>query len=321
MSAGGGLSMAVAVIGDTLLDVYWEIEKTEWDDAAGGWAYSVCSERSCPGGAANVAAAVRSLEREAELVSIIGDDAAGSVVSGLLQRCGVGLEHLSRAEGYETPVLTRLLGLESGSVRVDRVGGEHPGRRAGGSLNGLREALGRCAAAVVSDYGRVVTPAVAREAIFECRRRGVPLIVDPSPGSALWFEGATAFKLNRQEARQLLGDDSAPPEALASRICRRFSLDFAIVTNGADGAIVTTGDGDVLHAREETPCVNATGGGDVVAASMAAFLADGFGLADSLAAAVGAASRAVQTECTCSQAPCLSQGLDLRQCFTAPPLS
>jgi D-beta-D-heptose 7-phosphate kinase/D-beta-D-heptose 1-phosphate adenosyltransferase len=302
--------MGIAVIGDALLDIYRTIEKTEWDDAIDGWVYAVRRERSCPGGAASVAATVRALGRAADLVSIVGADVAGEQLLRLLCCRSIGVKHIERVGEFGTPVLTRLMDLDQvGSVRIDQTGGNPSGRRLGLSSIGMAEVLTNCDAAVASDYGRVIAPTTAQEAVAICRRRGVPLIVDPSVESAPWFEGATGFKLNLREARELVGDGSSECEVLASQICCRFLLDFVVITNGAEGATAVTDGGAITRAREDAICINPTGGGDAVAGGLAVSLADGFSLADSLATAVQAAARAVETACTCPRKPCLSDAV------------
>ena len=299
--------MAIVVIGDTMLDCYRTVVKSEWDAGIEAWAYETTEELRCPGGAANVAMNARALGAAAELVSVVGRDWAGQYALEFLMRARVGLEGTQSRSDYLTPCLMRVTGVAGvPGMRLDRGGGwcSTAGIASAGCWE---ERVNGAAVAVVADYGRYLDKTNARAIISACERRGVLLLVDATGNPAAWYKGSTALKVNRSQAEHLCGARGASAEALARRISSEYDLRFAVVTCAADGAVAVTAEGTVLSASHSAHCVNPTGGGDALLAGLAVGLAAGRSLQESLENGVFAAASAVGTRCTCPREPCVSK--------------
>jgi fructose-1-phosphate kinase PfkB-like protein len=137
-------------------------------------------------------------------------------------------------------------------------------------------------------YARLV--AMAREA-------GVPVALDARDEALLLgvSAGPQVVKVNTEEAGGLLGTKVETPEdarAAAEEIRWRMDGDgrAAIVTRGAEGAVVVTPDGAVLRARLYERGPYPVGSGDAFLGGLATALDRGSGWHDALALALGAAA-------------------------------
>lgn len=113
---------------------------------------------------------------------------------------------------------------------------------------------------------------VTRHALALARERGLRTMFNPSPihadFAALWQLIDLAV-LNRAEAEQLTG---SPDPAEACRRIRASGAGRAVVTAGADGAVMA--EGDAIHVAAAAPASvrDTTGAGDTFAAILAAAL-------------------------------------------------
>jgi sugar/nucleoside kinase (ribokinase family) len=138
---------------------------------------------------------------------------------------------------------------------------------------------------------------------------GTPLIVDvnlrlhwwPSRDEAVevvrsFCRGALLVKMNEEEARLLTGNDDAA--AAAHEVCASLEVGTAVVTLGADGALMRgAASADVPACRAQV--VDTTGAGDAVTGVLVAALAhsgfDPCAAAEALPLAVTVASRATES--------------------------
>src|SRR5688572_4643221 len=83
--------MKILIIGDAMLDRYWEGRVDRISPEAPVPVLQVTREFSRPGGAANVALNLMALGSEAELLTLLGDDEAGRELAKLLHAQGIEL--------------------------------------------------------------------------------------------------------------------------------------------------------------------------------------------------------------------------------------
>lgn len=244
------------------------------------------------GKGANQAAATVLGEAEVTLVGMVGDDAAGVAQRRDLSRRGVDVSLVSEATGVGT-------GSAFITVTPD---GENAVTVAPGANDRVRPEEVRAAAGVMSDADVLVAQleipldAVA-EAVDLCRgRTHVLLNAAPYrhlPGAVL--EGVDTLVVNEHEAALLVGGplvgiDGARDGATAMRAFGPWSV---IVTLGAAGAFLATGDRSTHIPAPDVSAVDTTGAGDVLVGTLAARLADGQSIERAVAFAVERASASV----------------------------
>src|SRR5271163_3259993 len=154
---------SVLVVGDAMLDryVYGEVERVSPEAPVP--VLAVQRELAMPGGAGNVVRNLGALGAAVAFVSVVGDDQAGSDLTGLIGG-QPGVEPWLLVEGGRaTTVKTRMVAQGQQLLRVDReqTTAIHPklGER---MLRIARDAMAATSLTVLSDYRKgVMTPEVA----------------------------------------------------------------------------------------------------------------------------------------------------------------
>jgi sugar/nucleoside kinase (ribokinase family) len=217
------------------------------------------------GGGANTAYMLAKLGTPAAMLTNIGADFFGDFITGVLTKAGVDL---SRAKKTPNTPVTAVM-----TVGGDRAFASYGGNGFDLGNNEITEAVnGR---GIVHSYlyysARFGLPRI-------CAEQGAHLSLDAGwgffpKGDELkkQLEGVWAFKLNRDEARELTGKHT-PEEMLniLSQLCPN-----VMITLGADGCAAIM-DGVVFHAKApRVRLVDTTGSGDAFAAGWLSGCADG----------------------------------------------
>jgi rfaE bifunctional protein kinase chain/domain len=280
----------LVVIGDIIADefIYGQVARVSREAPVLILKYD--STEIVGGGAANAANNAAALGAEVTLVGVAGrDEAARRLLKSLHAR--VAADAVVRPNGYRTPVKTRILagGVHSAKQQVVRIDRESAGLDMDAARNAVTEKLGqalaRCDAVLVSDYGSgLVTPAVVRHVVRELaertRRRRVPVLLD-SRYNLLAYRGLTACTPNENEVEQILGvriDDN--PQALADAgraILKRTKMEAVLVTRGSRGMALFEPNRPTEHIPiyGSDEIADVTGAGDTVIATVTLALAAG----------------------------------------------
>ncbi|HEY0385121.1 MAG TPA: PfkB family carbohydrate kinase [Pyrinomonadaceae bacterium] len=244
-----------------------------------------------PGGAANCAVNLASLDGHASLVGFVGEDEAGSALIDKLCAAKVKCDGVVTVPRGQTTRKVRILAGQMHStrqqvIRIDYESGAEiePALRAELRAR-LHEELASADAVIISDYNYGVaddeTIAALRAATQE---RGIPVLVD-SRFCLERFPGFTSATPNEDEVEQLLERKLVEaPEIAAAGIELRARLDYQalLVTRGSHGMLLVEAGAEPLHipavgARE---AVDVTGAGDTVIATYTMALASGASFAD-----------------------------------------
>jgi len=272
----------ILVIGDAMLDVYEHHEVTGMDPTEPVPKLRHVRTDYAAGGAANVAANVRSLGGEVCLVAAWGGDEKGERLASLMPFEKV------RLHGARTTVKRRILAGERLLCRVDwstelyQPVAEIP-----------QALLADAAVVVVADYDHgVVTDAL----LDDLKARHPRVIVDPKRVTRA-YRGVHLLKPNMREAAALVGRE-LPPERVATAACELYET-TALVTDGAQGAHVAYQNGLLRHfPGHEVPVFDVTGAGDTVIAAVAVALSRGESLDTAIEFAMRAGAAAVRTHGT-----------------------
>ncbi|MEJ2722999.1 MAG: PfkB family carbohydrate kinase [bacterium] len=271
-------SKTVCVIGDFILDEYLIGDTRRVSREAPVVVIDYRSSAYHPGGAANAVQNVASMGAACRAIGVVGEDAHGKILRGLLDARGADTSGLLPAGEVETAVKTRILAGElhaqkqqvariDRSYRLDTRADVHDVL---GSA--VAEGVTGSDAVLISDYGMGVVPGpVSALAIEASRERGVPVVVD-SRFQMLGYSGATVATPNEVERR-------------------------GMVVYGAGGSVERIG---IVGTRDIT---DVTGAGDTVAAIVSLALASGATLAESAEVATYAASVVVMKRGTATITP------------------
>lgn len=286
LAACAWLGKRVLVLGDMILDefVYGRTERISREAPVVIVRYQGTDWH--PGGAANAAQNVVSLGGAALPVSVVGADAAGARLRGILRSRGMTARGLVAARGLATTTKTRIMAGDYHAqwqqvVRVDREEETPlPPRIEKRLLAAFERELPRADAVLLSDYHqRLFTERVIAGTVRRARARRVPIVVD-SRFRLERFRGVTTAVPNEVEAARAAGIElgtEADVDRIGRRLLRRLGAASVLVTRGKFGmALYRAGAPPEKVGIVGSPeATDVTGAGDTVAAAVALSLAAG----------------------------------------------
>ncbi len=243
------------------------------------------------GGAGNVVMNLLTLGAAPLPVGFVGKDHSGEILLGLLREQGIGTDSLVAADGFQTPVKSRILSGGNNTkkqqiLRIDTLPPAPVSERARLKLaRTLFAMLGQSDLLILSDYlAQAVSPG-----IFHAMKKKFPCQVSvlDSRNNLLGFPGVTLATPNEPEIKNLFperkflndGDFTGAGSELLGKL-------------GAEGIVLKRGHrGMLVFSRGEKPIqldiygtsqiVDVTGAGDTVLAVLGLGLACGASLLDS----------------------------------------
>ena len=267
----------ILVVGDVMLDRYWfgDVNRISPEAPVPVALVSRVEERA--GGAANVARNAASLGCGVTLLSVIGDDEAGTVLDNLMHSSGVKSEML-RDPTIATIVKLRVIAKQQQLLRIDF---EAPPSHEilAAKLDDYRRALPEHDLIILSDYGK-----------GGLTKAGKPVLIDPKGDDYSRYRGASLLTPNRAEFRQVAGSWRSEQELAekADKLRTELSLQALLVTRSEEGMSLYR-DGQPFHQPTQAREVfDVSGAGDTVIATLGVMLAAG----QDMAAAVSWSNKA-----------------------------
>ena len=195
-------SARVLVLGDVMLDRYWQGAAGRISPEAPVPVVEVEDINDRPGGAGNVALNIAALGASLSVAGYTGDDEMADSLESILSAAGVDCA-LTRVAGCRTTTKLRVVSQHQQLLRLDfEPGVVEPVDDALAAV--LSQNLARCDALVLSDYakGALADPAPL---ITAARERGIPVLVDPKGTDFSRYRGATLLTPNIRELEAVVG--------------------------------------------------------------------------------------------------------------------
>jgi rfaE bifunctional protein kinase chain/domain len=274
----------VAVLGDLMLDEYLFGEVSRISPEAPVPIVRINRERAVLGGAANVAANLKSIGAEPVLLGTLQKDIAGNRLQALLRGLEIKADWLVLDPSRPTIIKTRVIGQQQQMIRIDREeeGGCQPAAVAALCAR-LEQALEQVSALIISDYAKGVVNLELMDRVRElCRARGIPWIVDPKPAHAALYRGAPLMTPNTKELAALTGMPAKGDDELAAAgqaLMANLEVQGLLVTRSEKGMALFAP--DVQHRRpwliptEAREVFDVSGAGDTVIAVFSAAISTG----------------------------------------------
>ncbi len=276
----------IAVIGDVMLDKYIFGHVSRISPEYPVPVVDVTSESNRLGGAANVALNIHALGAETLLFGVTGQDQAREELTGLMREQGLEAGQLVADAGRPTTCKTRILSQNHHITRVD-----YESRQPLDATTEQRllarfmETAGTLGAVVLEDYNKgMLTETFIASVIGECRRIGIPVLVDPKLKGFFSYQGCSVFKPNLSELAASLGivlqNTDRDVEEGCLRLLERLQADSFVVTRSEKG--MTIYDGNFTHIPVTSLDVaDVSGAGDTVIGILALGMAAGLDLVTS----------------------------------------
>ena len=274
---------SVLVIGDAMLDRYVYGSVARISPEAPIPVLSVDRELALPGGAGNLVRNLTALGAAVAFVSVVGDDQAGSDLTGLIGGQPNVEPWLLVQGGRCTTVKTRFIAGGQQLLRSDQevTGPIHP-KLAERMLRIAGDALAATSVTVLSDYRKGILAGDVPAAIIKAARAaGRPIVVDPRGPDYDRYAGADVAVPSLRELAAVTGMDvssEARIAAAAGWLRTAYGFGHVVVNRGADG-LSLIGNDTVLHLPSAVSEIfDLAGSADTVISALAAGLAIGLKL-------------------------------------------
>jgi D-beta-D-heptose 7-phosphate kinase/D-beta-D-heptose 1-phosphate adenosyltransferase len=271
---------SVLVVGDAMLDRYVYGQVSRVSPEAPVPVIGVEREVAMPGGAGNVVRNLTALGAAVAFVSVVGDDQAGSDLTGLIGGQPNVEPWLLVQGGRATTVKTRFIAAGQQLLRADHeMATPIHERLADRMVKIASDAVAATTIMVLSDYNKgVLSGDTSQKLIAAARASGRRVVVDPKGTDYARYAGADLITPNRAELKLATGMPvGTEPELVAAAEALRARFGFAaiLVTRSEDGMTLLDADGVRHYPAEAAEVHDVSGAGDTVVAVVAAGIAAG----------------------------------------------
>lgn len=277
----------IMVIGDLMIDHYIWGGASRLSPEAPVPIVNVKNETTTLGGAGNLTKNLVSLGAKVIISGIIGDDAAGKELIGILTNEGIPTNTIITDASRPTTVKTRVLAGNQQVVRIDRE-----------QTNVLNpqledELLGKISACIsgadivlLSDYNKglfssTLTPKIIQAANDQQKR----VIIDPKGLNYAKYKDAFIIKPNKKELTEAAKAEKINTiddvKVAARIILAQTKATYLVVTLSEEGIAIISNDDCHVLSTKATEVFDVTGAGDTVLATIAYFIASGLSIVES----------------------------------------
>lgn len=260
----------IAVIGDMMLDDYLIGEVTRISPEAPVPVVNIKEEKFVLGGGANVLNNLATLSCNCFALGLVGKDSSGDRLLNELKEKGIETTGMVVSEDRPTIVKRRIIGNHQQLLRLDWEDKEDISREIEDNiLTNLKKEIENLDAIILSDYDKgVLTKRLAEEIIKLANEHNIIVTVDPKPGNAINYKGATSMTPNRKEtleAGEFLGIDRRNSiEVVGNSLKDKLELTNILVTRSEEGMSLFTKEERIDVPTFAKEVYDVTGAGDTV---------------------------------------------------------
>ncbi len=284
----------VLVIGDVMLDRYWQGEASRISPEAPIPIVHIKEFTDSPGGASNVALNVKALGGQVVLLGLIGKDESANTLQNILNKKGVN-HQLQIVPELPTTTKTRIIAHNQQLIRLDfeknffNIDMQE-------LIENYKAQLDNINTVIISDYGKGIANCV-KQIIQLATAKNIPVLVDPKGRDFSIYHGATLITPNLGEFETIVGPCQTDQELeqKGQELLQANNFTALLVTRGAQGMSLIHKAEKVLHIPAQVREIyDVTGAGDTVIATLGAVLSTGEDLAKACELANIAASIVVR---------------------------
>ncbi|MFW6409450.1 MAG: bifunctional heptose 7-phosphate kinase/heptose 1-phosphate adenyltransferase [Halanaerobiales bacterium] len=246
-----------------------------------------------PGGAANAAYNICSLEGKVRLVGIVGKDSPAHLLREKLKAGGINIESILVEKNRPTSLKTRILAggdqvVKQQVVRIDhldrkKINTSQEDRLLKEVMNNIDSIDGM----ILSDYGNgLFTPRI-KQSLIKIAKKNDKFVAVDSRYDLLNFKGATVATPNLEEAGRAVGRELASHREVieaGQEILELMDLKYLLLTRGSDGMTLFSSGGETVHipVANFSEVYDVTGAGDTVIGTFCLALASGAKAVDAM---------------------------------------
>lgn len=278
----GQENKGILVVGDSMADhyVYGKMERVSKEAPIPIVEYQY--EEYHLGGAANIAANLVSLQNEVMLCSVVGKDAQGMKIRGIMREKGINLDLL--VQDAERPTSTKTRIVAGNQVQVFRMDRESLNSMDSGTeqklLLKIESRLKNVELVVLADYGKgFLSSKMASQLVRLCKRKDKKVICSLRGSNPQPYYGAYLIKPDMSDLGKWAGMEIAnvkDAEIAMQKMKSLLKVENILVDRSEFGLLLL--DANYRMHRYENMCdnlVDITGAGATIMAVLGAFLAGG----------------------------------------------
>jgi len=271
---------AILVVGDVMIDrfIWGKIKRISPEAPVP--IVEIAEETESLGGAANVANNITNLGGKAFIVSVIGEDTAGSSLIKMLLKEGVNSDYLVYNSQRPTILKARIIAANQQVLRMDK---EKKGffdyETESKVIGNIEKLITKVNAVVISDYGKgVVSPKILRKTIYLAKKHEICITVDPKIYNFKKYKKVTIVTPNENEAIEGMNAKNVKTDEdmamLGTRILETLNSDAVLITRSEKGMMLIQSKGRITNIPTRAKEVfDVTGAGDTVISAMTLALA------------------------------------------------
>ncbi len=271
----------IAVIGDLMVDRYYWGKVHRVSPEAPVPVVEVDSESVRLGGAANVAHNIQALGGIPLLIGLVGNDHAGSLLTGILRERSLEISGVVVDPSRPTTMKTRVIAHGQHVVRIDNESKtDCPTSLSTQMIGAIKNNIHALDGIIIEDYNKgAVTKEIIVELVSIARTRNVPVTVDPKLNNFLEYKNVTVFKPNRREAEDALGGRLRTIDDVVragKHLLEVLGAQHVLLTRGEEGMSLFESNGTVTHiGTTATNVQDVSGAGDTVISTLTMALISG----------------------------------------------
>ena len=277
----------ILVVGDAMLDTYYYGEVDRISPEAPVPVFKKNDEMSVAGGASNVAVNLVSAGQRVYMASIIGDDLEGRRLRQLLEQQDIDTELMLIGTSKTTEKIRFISENGQQVIRLDTEDTTPmPSNETDRLFERIKEKIRLFDIVVVSDYNKgLLTEAFTQSIIHLSNFNKIKVVVDVKGMDWKKYEGAYLLKPNKKELNELTGlsvkNDIQIAKA-ADELRKNTHCQYVLTTCGSQGMILKGSEIEKKISAIDQDVYDVTGAGDTALAYMAAGLANGIDIVDSV---------------------------------------
>lgn len=275
-------NLKIAVIGDVMLDKYYFGEVKRISPEAPVPINRIEGERSCMGGAANVANNLAKLGAKVYMSGIVGCDSNRDVLVQLMNDVGIDTSGMVVSVRQPTITKLRVIGSRQQMIRLDFEKPQVPEMSEKAKIiSWLTGLLAQgIDGIIISDYGKsVCSKELCQDIINKARTAKVPVLVDPKGYDWSKYDWANYITPNVKEMGEAVGvdlvnvDRAVVNAANTARITH--DIDHVLVTRSEKGLTFVSKGLEIHDQATAREVFDVSGAGDTMAAALMVGIAGG----------------------------------------------
>lgn len=278
----------ILIVGDIMLDRYYFGISKRISPEAPVPVLLKNNEKIVLGGAANVAINVKKAKQNVSILSIIGDDIEGNVLTSLLQENEIDTSLIITDKTRCTNVKNRFIG--QNNIQMFRFDEEYT-EKINDTINNeiisaFEKNINKYDIVIISDYNKgLLTIENTKKMIEIANKNNIRTLIDVKEPKYEKYKNAYLIKPNLEELKQITNMNVETEEEIieaAKELLKNANSEYVLVTKGKDGMTIVSKEDYKNISCKTREVFDVTGAGDTVISYLAVALVNNIDLLNAI---------------------------------------